>query len=211
MMKRKISFIYFDVGGVLIKDFSATNKWQEMKQFLGIPPEKDKLCDQLYDKYEPAANEGQIDIDSLMPELEQKLDIKFPPNFSLRGYMTSKFSPNLSLWSILDSLQPKYKLGLLTNMFPNLLNGIEERGLLPSTVWDQIVDSSIAHTYKPELEIYHIAQKAAGVPHNEILFIDNLPENLEPAKSLGWTTFHYDPHNYEQSSRELASFLRDIL
>ncbi|MEI6690292.1 MAG: hypothetical protein WCL07_00920 [bacterium] len=207
----KISFVYFDVGGVLIKDFSATNKWQEMKQFLGVPPDKDQLCDQLYDKYEPAANEGKIDIDSLMPELEQKLDIKFPPNFSLRGYMTSKFSPNLSLWPILDSLQPKYKLGLLTNMYPNLLVGIEERGLLPSTVWDQIVDSSIAHAYKPELEIYNIAQASAGVPHNEILFIDNLSENLEPAKSLGWTTFLYDPRNYEESSQALATFLRDIL
>jgi hypothetical protein len=29
-MKKDISFIYFDVGGVLIQDFSGNNKWNEL-------------------------------------------------------------------------------------------------------------------------------------------------------------------------------------
>jgi hypothetical protein len=29
-------FVYFDVGGVLIKDFSKTNKWEELKKAKNI-------------------------------------------------------------------------------------------------------------------------------------------------------------------------------
>ena len=32
----KISFVYFDVGGVVVKDFSDTNHWQNLKLYLGI-------------------------------------------------------------------------------------------------------------------------------------------------------------------------------
>lgn len=37
--KQKIKFIYFDVGGVVILDYSKTNKWNEMLTDLGIPEE----------------------------------------------------------------------------------------------------------------------------------------------------------------------------
>jgi|TARA_Y100000310_G_C20153683_1_gene565933 hypothetical protein len=34
-------FIYFDVGGVVIRDFSGTNKWEELRRSIGIKPEQD--------------------------------------------------------------------------------------------------------------------------------------------------------------------------
>ena len=37
----KISFVYFDVGGVILLDYSGTNKWVEMQRGLGINPELD--------------------------------------------------------------------------------------------------------------------------------------------------------------------------
>ena len=36
MKIKKLSFIYFDVGGVVIQDFSGTNKWSQLKRELGI-------------------------------------------------------------------------------------------------------------------------------------------------------------------------------
>ena len=36
-----IKFIYFDIGGVLLLDFSKTNKWLEMRRDLGISPDLD--------------------------------------------------------------------------------------------------------------------------------------------------------------------------
>ena len=36
-----ISFVYFDVGGVAIKDFSGSDKWTELKKEVGVTPEND--------------------------------------------------------------------------------------------------------------------------------------------------------------------------
>ena len=50
-MFKMIKFIYFDVGGVVIKDFSGTNKWQELKRGIGIKPEENESFDKFFDKY----------------------------------------------------------------------------------------------------------------------------------------------------------------
>lgn len=33
----KISFVYFDVGGVMIQDFSDSPKWEGMMDVMGFP------------------------------------------------------------------------------------------------------------------------------------------------------------------------------
>lgn len=41
-----ISFIYFDVGGVAMLDFSGTNKWELLKKEIGV--NKTNNCKFLY-------------------------------------------------------------------------------------------------------------------------------------------------------------------
>lgn len=31
-----IRFVYFDVGGVVIRDFSGTNRWEEFMKTIGV-------------------------------------------------------------------------------------------------------------------------------------------------------------------------------
>ena len=38
-----IKFIYFDVGGVLVRDFSKSNKWQELVNEIGISKKKKRF------------------------------------------------------------------------------------------------------------------------------------------------------------------------
>ena len=52
-MNHDIKFIYFDVGGVAILDFSKTNKWQEMTQALGVNELNRKKFDEIYNEFEP--------------------------------------------------------------------------------------------------------------------------------------------------------------
>ena len=65
-MKNNIKFIYFDVGGVVIKDFSGTNKWEELKVELGIPQDKSQEFEDIYDLYQDEINTTR-EIDSLIP------------------------------------------------------------------------------------------------------------------------------------------------
>lgn len=46
-----IKFVYFDIGGVVIEDFSGNKKWEELKQELGVSSDKFAEFDELYNKY----------------------------------------------------------------------------------------------------------------------------------------------------------------
>jgi putative hydrolase of the HAD superfamily len=60
---------------------------------------------------------------------------------------------------------------------------------------------------KPDPRIFEIAQQRAGVPANEILFVDNKQSHCEAAQALGWHAFYYNSADREQSARDLAAFL----
>ena len=48
-----IKFVYFDVGGVLLLDYSGTDKWQQMKLDLGIVGDLDNIFEELWNKNNP--------------------------------------------------------------------------------------------------------------------------------------------------------------
>ena len=69
-----IKFIYFDVGGVVIKDFSGTNKWNDLKHELGIPSNRSQEFENIYDLYQDEINTNR-EIDSLLPIYKEKFNI----------------------------------------------------------------------------------------------------------------------------------------
>lgn len=166
-MKNNIKFIYFDVGGVVIKDFSGTNKWEELKVELGIPKDKSQEFEDIYDLYQDEINTTRE----------------------------------------IEIAKSKYKIGLLTNMYPNMLPEIKRAGLLPDVEFDQIIDSSVEKVQKPYKEIYELAEKRCGFKGDEILFIDNSQKHLDSARQLGWQTFLYDPTDTKKSSEELMNII----
>ena len=204
-----ISFIYFDVGGVLIKDFSKTNKWELMKRDLGIRPERDIEVDLFFDEYEPKGNAG-LPIESLIPLFEKNFGIKLPANCSLNEEFAIRFEKNLDIWPLVSHQTLTHKVGLLTNMYPGLLSSIKEHGLLPQTNYDVVIDSSQVGYAKPFPEIYQVAQDKAAVPANEILFVDNTDKNLTVPKHLGWQTFLFDSLDYHKSTQALSDFLDNL-
>jgi len=207
----KLSFVYFDVGGVVIKDFSDTDKWHEMLDHaLLIPTEHHQAFDQLYDQYEDDICLGKIAVDDLQPFIKERFHSPLPPDFSILNYFVANFSANKSLWPIITNLQTTHRVGLLTDQYLGMFEAISAADLLPPVTWDAVIDSSKLGVRKPMPEIYQIAQDKAGVPGSEILFIDNREKNLLPARRLGWQTYLYDSKNYQESSRQLASFLNSL-
>jgi FMN phosphatase YigB (HAD superfamily) len=203
-----VSFVYFDVGGVLIKDFTATGKWLELQKELGIKPEQEKEFVEFYDKYEPEVCLGR-EVDSLLPMMEDKFGIKMPAGYSfLKDGFVSRFEVNKSIWPVVEKIQAKCKKGMLTNMYPGMLDAIREAGLLPNANWVAIIDSTVDKVKKPDRGIFELAQKRAGVPAGEILFVENGAKHVKAAAECGWQTFLYDSKNYVKASRKLDEVLR---
>jgi FMN phosphatase YigB (HAD superfamily) len=204
-----ISFIYFDVGGVVINDFSGNNGWSTLKQALGVSAEQDNAFMEAFYPLEHQVLVGR-DIETIVPELAAAYNLHLPADYSMLQGFVQRFTANKAIWPAVAFARQHYKVGLLTNMYPHMLVSITARNLMPQTTWDTIIDSSVEGHKKPEPALFEIAQKAAGFPGEEILFIDNTLGHVEAARAFGWQAYYYDATNHEDSSRALLAYMIDL-
>lgn len=202
-----ISFVYFDLGGVVIDDFSGNNNWQSLKKELGVTAVTDKQFDEVWARYAPELC-LERDVETMLPILKQELGISVPPGYSLLDGFVDRFAANPLIWPLLKDVGRKARVGLLTNMYPHMFAAIQKRRLLPDIHWDVIVDSSVELLQKPDRRIFERAQKMAGVPASSILFIDNSAGHIIAARQAGWQTFLYDSSNHASAVHDLTDYLR---
>ncbi|HBD01969.1 MAG: HAD-superfamily hydrolase, subfamily IA, variant 3 [Microgenomates group bacterium GW2011_GWC1_46_16] len=202
----KISFVYFDVGGVVIQDYSDTNKWEVMKSELGATGDLSHRFEVIFRQYNDRLIMGSITVDDLLKIIAKDLHLSIPPDFSMLDYFVDHFDKNTYIWPIIKQAQTRTKIGLLTDQYSGMLDQIKAKKLLPPVDWDVIVDSSVEKVKKPMLEIYSLASIKANVQPSEILFIDNSQTNIDSAKRAGWQTYLYDSSDYKKSSQKLAQF-----
>ncbi len=205
-MSKPIKFIYFDVGGVVVLDFHGTNKWQQMLDDLKIPTSLQDPFNDLFDQYELLFNVGKADYHDFNKAIKNKFDIDFSNNYSIIEDISNRFTKNTSLWPILEDLSTKYPLGLLTNMYPGMLDILKTK-YFPPTKWTVEIDSSVVGFAKPDPQIYKIAQTKANTDPDNILFIDNLSRNLDATSHLGFQTLLYDPLDLSKSNSEIVNIL----
>src|SRR3989344_6191224 len=202
-----IKFVYFDVGGVVIKDFSGSNKWEIMKKDMKVRKEFDQEFDELYNKYEKEELCLSRNVDTLIPIFSKRFGMSFPKNFSMLKYFVDHFEQNNSLLPVLKRVKKVCGIGMLTNMYVGMLDEIMKRGLLPTIKWNFVIDSTKVGLQKPDSKIFKLAQKQCGANREEILFIDNNRKNINAAGEIGWQTFFYDSSKHEETCKELNQFL----
>ena len=205
-----ISFIYFDVGGVVINDCKGNDKWEKMKRDLGIKPEDDKEFDEFYDKYEKDVCLGK-DIDTIIPLIEKKFNIVFPVSYSMLADFINRFEKNIYIQPVIDMIKQDCRIGLLTNMYPKMFSMMTKKGIMPEANWDVVIDSSIEHIRKPDLAIFELAEKKANTKKDEILFIDNTVANINAAKDFGWQIFLYDSYDHKKSCQAFLDYYNSYL
>lgn len=203
-----IKFVYFDVGGVALLDFSGTNKWEEMMTEIGINKKNFGKFDEFYKSWGGRQN-LDLDVDDLMPQIETKFGVKFKNDYSLLvdGFV-KRFERNPSLDTIITRMKKTCGVGLLTNMYPRMLGEIQRKKLLPEIKWDVVVDSSVEMVQKPNKAIYELSEQKCGFKGNEILFVENTQKHVDGAKELSWQTFLYNPLNTKDSNLKLLNYFR---
>lgn len=87
---------------------------------------------------------------------------------------------------VIASLQAwhgNYRLGLLSNAMPSMKKAMEALGVL--RWFDAAVASCEIGAIKPAHQMYEAMLKELDVAPGEAVFVDDLPANLEAARSLG--------------------------
>lgn len=84
----------------------------------------------------------------------------------------------------LDALKDNgYRLGVLSNAFPSLLDALARLGIVD--YFDVMVLSAFEGCEKPDPTIYQAALNLSKVEPGDAWFVDDLPENVEAANNLG--------------------------
>jgi putative hydrolase of the HAD superfamily len=96
------------------------------------------------------------------------------------------FTPNHEVCALVPTLKPGYRLVLLSNT--NELHAVHFRRQFADTLahFDALVLSHEVGMRKPCADIYTHCHKIAGSAPQECLFIDDLPDNIEAARTCGW-------------------------
>lgn len=186
-----IKFVFFDVGGVVIQDYTGRNYGEEFASRIKLGKYRN-----LY---------------TFWNELLKTSSFKFPKLYKkFIEWKVKRLSENEFIWPVINQIHKTSKVGLLTNMYVNLFGEIKNSELFSNVNWDVIVDSSKVGIEKPNPRIYKIAEEMSGFKGDEILFIDNTKQNIDAAIKFGWNGFLYDPKNCETSSQDLLNYFESL-
>lgn len=179
---------------------------------LGIGPEHAPRFRELWDEHAEPRVCLDYDADDFTAVIQKEFGVTIPDGYSLLQHgFVDRFEPNPSIEPAITRVQSHASVGLLTNMYPRMLQAIAARkGLLPTVAWDVVIDSSEVGMQKPDVAIFEHATTMAHKPKEQVLFIDNTVGNLEAAAAYGWQTYHYDSLNYEKSSQALGQYLMEL-
>jgi putative hydrolase of the HAD superfamily len=93
--------------------------------------------------------------------------------------------------NLIKKLRGKYTITLLSNTNELHFNGIIEEFRLIQEYFNHIFFSHIVGARKPEIEIFQLAINTLNANPNQILFIDDMEENINGAKAAGLLTYHF--------------------
>ncbi|HMT18647.1 MAG TPA: HAD-IA family hydrolase [Candidatus Saccharibacteria bacterium] len=197
--KSGISFVYVDINGCLVHFFHAA--FAQIALETGAPID---IVETTFWHYNDAACRGELSLEEFNARFADKLGVE---EIRWQDYYLSAIEPITEMQELVRWAIQHYRIGLLSNIMPGLIAEMLARDLLPKVAYDVIIDSSQVKSIKPEAEIYEIATQKAGVPQNEILFIDDSRTNLMAAEQFGWRVMWFDDMRPSDSVARVKSAL----
>lgn len=197
--KSGVRFVYFDINGCLVRFFHPA--FTRLSSETGLSSE---IIETAFWHLNDAACRG----DMTMPEFNQT----FAENLNIepvdwQSYYFEAIDKVEEMQSLLVWAASHYQVGLLSNIMPGFIERMISEGALPQVAYDQIIDSSVVKSIKPEEKIFEIAETKSGVQPNEILFIDDSRSNLMAAERRGWRVMWFDDYRPDESATRVRRAL----
>ncbi len=204
MSSTKYSVVVFDLGNVLIPfDYDLVIKrFNAVSNGLG-----DKFVDYYRSNYEihRGFERGDISEEKFIEKMLAVLENKIDKETFCKAYSTI-FKVNENVAALLPVLKENYKLVLLSNTNSiHMEYGWKDYGFLKH--FEKLILSHEVGAVKPEPEIYKAVERFTGEKPERHIFIDDIKEYAEGAKSMGWDAVQF--MGYENLVKDLEE--RDIL
>lgn len=197
-----IKTIFFDIGGVLlnihpertIKQLSAVTKLTEQEI-------EDAFPEGAHHKYERGEISDSEFFKAIKRELPKSNNLTEKIFWQAWGLLVGE---KTEVFNIMNMLTEKYPVWLLSNTNPyHILE--EKRFKLFDKITGGIYSFEVG-SRKPEEDIYFKALEIAGTTAEKSLFIDDLIENVEMARSLNMNAIHFK--SIRDLQKQLSNFLQ---
>ncbi|HZZ28537.1 MAG TPA: HAD family phosphatase [Pirellulales bacterium] len=185
------AFIYFDLGNVLCF-FSRPQEIRQVSQLSGVP--EDKVKDVLIGSHAILwpYERGELNDEQFHAEF-CRLTGSQPELAALLAADSEIFTLNTELLPLVANLEDsQIPLGLLSNICPSHWRTVTDGryGILPGAFKKFALSYQIG-VQKPDEKIYRRATELAGVPPQQIFFIDDIAKNVAAAQHFGWDAVQY--------------------
>ncbi len=129
---------------------------------------------------------GRIDESVFEPGLARALQVANHDGLVARMMGGARGEPSMH-----DAVRALRAAGVRTGMLSNSWGAASYPSELLAELFDVAVISGEEGVRKPDPAIYAIARERIGVPYEQLVFVDDLHFNLDPARELGMAVVHH--------------------
>lgn len=200
MKKKSVEFIYFDIGGVLLR-------WKGIIDLIAKKSGKTREeAHAVFHSYDDRACIGELHPDDWGPLMSKDFGVD-PKTLNINEMAEASFSAIVETHEFAKKISLKYPIGLLTNIYHGHYELFRKHKMIPDLQYAAVVESCKVGSIKPQKEIYRHSQKLTGKQPEEILFLDDLVRNIEAAKRQGWQAIQFDTSNPTKTIQEVEKLL----
>lgn len=202
-----IRAVVFDFGGVLCRlvDYSGRQKWEEK---LGLS--KGELTRIVLESgVAQRCLLGQVTEAQVWEQTALYLGLNCADIGALQNDFWSGHIVDTQLACLLHALRPRYKTAILSNFWTDARRKFAQVFGMEEGLVDKLIISSEEGLAKPDARIYHLAVHRLGVLPEEMLFIDDSPENIDSARKIGIRGIVFETTG--QAEKEIEQTLREWL
>jgi putative hydrolase of the HAD superfamily len=201
MSETKFRAIGFDLGGVII-NYSIPAQLNYLSHALQVDHH---VLDKVYHALRPPVDVGEIDNKTFWARLIKETGSPVSAEDTEHLWTDNYVEENpfiTGMLELVDTLKKNgYKVGLLSNIDPEHGEINRRRHILEH--FDAALLSYDVRARKPEPEAFQDLIDQLGVKPEELIFIDDLPENIEGAKRFGAYGIQFQ--GYQELVKELRA------
>lgn len=192
-----IRWLAWDFGGVLTEwDSHKHLSW--LAQRYGV---SERVAERAWRQRERAYGTGRISPAEYWAPCQRAFDTT-ESIAANNEHMFRIQTPRRSALSLLRSLKPRYRMALITNIFPGHLAHVDKR-VRARPLMDLVLDSTRIRAWKPDRAFWRILCQRTGAKPEEIVVIDDHLRNIQGARAYGCKAIHFK--STAQLRRELRA------
>jgi epoxide hydrolase-like predicted phosphatase len=179
-----VEAVIFDWGGVMERgpDEAHVARWARR---LDIPPET--LVDALWGKECRLMEVGAMSEQEFNQHVAERL--RLVDAEAARRFLDEFFTTDSLYGEVVEAvraLRGRYRVGLLSNAFPDLEEWVRRMyGLDVHAEFDTVVNSSRVGLRKPDPAVYRLALERLGAAPERTIYLDDSQRNVDSARCIG--------------------------